>query len=789
MGAYTRCILDKRRLAVRWIIICLLCASLSVTLALAAQVTILTQDDLSNPLPARLHVEDSLGQIFPGYPDSTYLSHDRLGGYFYTSGSITCELPTGETEVAAMHGFECEPYEAVWDVQSDTTVVITLPRRFDLEQDGWFGGDTHIHTIHVPVDLEVSPYGLWRIAQAEDLSMVWALDNGHEFTGGVHEISTPETIIYYSVEFRNQAYGHAVLLGLDDFIDGWCCGPPGNPAYPMLTFTYQEWNPGHGEAMTLAHPHTGAEFFDDEEWPGVGQGRELPVMAALGSLDGLELASYSNNPDLFLDDWYRLLNCGLRVSPASGTDAITCSYHAPPVGGYRVYVREGVEQPHAYDQWVEALKAGNCFVTNYPLIPRFHVEGLEPGEELVLPSVPAEVDVSFRVESVHGLDTAQIIFSGDPLLTIPDPCQNAAGVLDTTVTVTIEGSGWLALSVEGATSAWGPAQPDLFAHTGAIYVDGAGETVSSTVDAAHFLGWIDSLEVFVELRGNWSGSQRGEVLGTLQDARDVYSSAFLVPPNPFELISPAEDEVVLLNETVAFDWELNGDSEEGDRLSYLLQVATTPGFYPLTLSQWFDTAPDSIDANLLDPDTEYWWRVRAYDLGGHYTDCTPAAIRFTTLDWQSDIPDAAADLRQRWPVDWRVPRKPGADRCRLAADRLRPIFRSASGSVGSASIDRALLDSAGRVLSHGAGRSAGLAAQRADPDRSLVEIADRFQLLLGRLVDDDLRARVGVFGRHVVDQLEAGEHPSGPGHACGDQVVPLVPIARQIERQHSFVAT
>lgn len=315
-----------------------------------------------------------------------------------------------------------------------------------------------------------------------------------------------------------------------------------------------------------------------------------------------------------------------------------CNYHAPPLGGYRVYVREGLDLPHAYDRWVEELKAGNCFVTNYPLIPRFEVEGLEPGDELVLPSVPTPVDVSLRVESVFGLDTAQIIFSGSPVLTIPNPCQNGAGVLDTTVTVTIEGSGWLALSVEGSTSAWGPVQSDLFAHTGAIYVDAAGETVVSTVDAAHFMGWIDSLQMFVELRGNWSGTQRAEVLGTLNDARDVYSTAFQVPPNPFELISPGEGEVVYLNETVEFDWELNGDSEPGDRLAYLFQISEVPGFYPMVLSQWSDSVPESIAADLLEPDAEYWWRVRAYDLGGNYTDCTPEAIRFTTLDWQSSIP-------------------------------------------------------------------------------------------------------------------------------------------------------
>jgi hypothetical protein len=602
----------------------------------AAQVTLITQDEAGDPLPARLHVVDALGGIFPGYPDSTYLSHDRLGGYFYTAGTMLMDLPTGPTRIGALHGFEHDPFEGVVTIQGDTTLVITLPRRFNLRGLGWYGGDIHTHTIHAPVDFEVSPHAVLRIAEAEDLKMIWVLDSGHEFTGGDHQVSTWENIIYYTVEYRNQAYGHAALLGLVTHFGDWCCGPPNLPAYPMLTFIHDEWMPGYGQAMCLAHPHTGGDFFNDETWPGVGLGRELPVMAALGTLDALELASYSNNPDLFLDDWYGLLNCGLRVSPAAGTDAVLCNYHAPPPGGHRVYVYEGLDQSHDSGRWTEALKAGRSFVTNFPLIPLFEVDGVMPGEDLLLDQA-GEVEVAFRIESIFGLDAADLIFNGAPLLSIPDPCGNPAGVLDTTLTVPIAESGWLALSVTGQTDAWGPVTPDLYAHTAPVYLTVPDSEVSSTVDAGYFMDWVDSLQIFVDLRGNWSGTQRQEVMAALQATRHLLRTAFQVAPEPFALISPEENEEIVLDEVIEFDWEMNGDIEPGDRIEYILEVADNPDLLPLILGIRCEAPPQQIAAQWLSPNTDYWWRVRALDRGGNITVSTPPSSPFRTGLWVSDV--------------------------------------------------------------------------------------------------------------------------------------------------------
>lgn len=668
--------------------------STSLLPAQAAEVTLITQDGLGGILPARLHVTDSHGDPFPGYPDSLYLSHGRLGGYFYSTGSVVMNLPLGVTEIGAMHGFEHQPFEGLVEIEGDTTLVITLPKRFGLREQGWYGGDMHCHTVHGPEDYVVSPHGVRRIAEAEDVRMAWVLDGMHEFTGGEHVAGTWEHIIYYSTEYRNQAYGHAALLGLTEFMGDWCCGPPDLPAYPMLTFTYDEWVPGYGQVMCLSHPHTGGEFFNDESWPGIGLGRELPVMAAMGSLDALELASYSNSPGYFLEDWYGLLNCGFRVSPAAGTDAQLSNYNARPLGGHRVYAYEGLDQSHAATRWVEALKAGRSFVTNFPLIPHYEVSGAGPGEELVLTESVNQLPVELRVESVFGLEAAELIFNGVPILSIPDPCQNESGVLDTTVTVTIEESGWLALAVTGQTDAWGPVTPELYAHTSPVYLQVPQSDGVSTLDAGRFLDWVDSLAYFVELRDHWGPGQRQEVLSTLAATRDVYRAAFRVPPPPFALYAPEQNAIIHFGEDVLFDWEVVEDPELGDRVDYLIEVAEDPDFLPLIFSMHCPAPPRVLSGGHLEPSKEYWWRVRAIDRGGNITLSTPEASPFQTEDWSSEVP--IEDPEEGWvrpqAAFWPTP----------VIDRLHLQIMPPEASLTRLVI----LDSSGRVVCESQGADA-----------------------------------------------------------------------------------
>lgn len=680
-------------------------------------------DALGTLIPARVHVVDSQGHRFPPDVDESFLSHRALGGYFYTTGSFSMRIPRGATQISAGRGFEWAPKQYSVAFLHDQVFTIALSHPCDMRAAGWFGGDTHVHTQHFPIDYTIDPSDMHWVAQCEDLAQSWCLDNGYAFTGQVDPVSTPDATIYYTYEYRNQSCGHVALLGLREYIGQHCCAPP-SPVYPLLSQLRSGWGPAWDEGMVLAHPHNGGGFWEQDDWPGAGLGRELPLMAARGALDALDLTSYTNSPRIYLDDWYRLLNCGLHVAPSSGTDNCVGNANQHPPGGYRVYVNEGAGATHDIAQWTAGLRAGRSFVSNYPLIPRFTVDGAGAGETLAYAGPGQSVEVALRVESVLPLQEIRIVRNGEDaaVLPVPSPGPGAPVVVDTTLQVELTESAWLAVRVDGTSTLSHPVDPQLFAHTGPVYVDLDGESVRRTAPAGFFLDWLDSLETFVELRDNWgSQSQHDNVIFAINDARSYYASLFRLPPESFALLEPAPGETLGIAPPQHFDWADAVDPEEGDRITYTLTVADDSLFTnPRTLPPTEESELDAL--LLLSPDTIYWWRVKATDRGGHETWATPAAAWFrTSYTDPSALPDAAetplapgpdATLRL-WPnpaperVWMRVPRTPGDDPLRVeVVDASGRCVASSAGAHAVRGPDRGLFcwslrDTGGRTVPSG----------------------------------------------------------------------------------------
>ncbi len=669
----------------RWALLSLpgLLVIAGLSTARAAEVELRVEDEAGQPMPARVHLRDAHNQPYPGFADSALMSHSSLGGFFYTPGTVIMELPAGPTRILVGRGFEWKPVEIRPDIAGDTCIVMRMEKPCDMRSRGWFSGDAHMHTqpdhrgdpASGPAgsgaawsgqpdgggggpyreDYAVSPEGLLRIALAEDLAQAWALDGSHEFTGAPHPLSTPEVGLFFCTEYINQAYGHAALLGQRSWHGSWCCPPP-HPAYPMLYHIWSDWTPGSGEGLSLCHPNTGAGFFDDEGWPGCGLGRELPVLAALGRLEALEIVSYSNDPDVYLEDWYRLLRCGLSIPPVAGTDARLNTYTARPAGGYRVYVREEPGGQHEPSAWMEGLKAGRCFVTNYPLIPRFTVDGVEMGGSLSLPA-PGQVQVDLRIECVLPLSSAQILCDGTPVLHWELPSGPTGTVFETVASVPVDHSCWLALRVDGTTELRHATASQLFAHTAPVHIAVAGAPWRSTPDAGFYLDWLDSLWMFVQIRDHWEEpSQPREVRARIDEAAAVFATAFTEPPPPCTLLAPAWGDTVLQSEILEFDWTDVVDPEFGDRVVYYLELAADDSafvrpivFGPLHVSHLVLMESGTV------VNRPHYWRVVCEDRGGNRTMGDPPWMWFHVSGDLSDAREepspwtGAAARLQVWP--------------------------------------------------------------------------------------------------------------------------------------------
>jgi hypothetical protein len=595
-----------------------------------------------------VRVLGSDGHVYPGVPDEGRLSFWGAGGYWYIEGSGWIDVPAGTTRVTVGRGFEWRPSDRTLQVVSDTTVTMTLTRFVDLGGEGWFGGDFHTHSNHPPVDYTITPEIALRVARAEGLSVVHLLDQGSQFTGAPHAVSDSATKLFYAYEHRNQVYGHCSLPALRTTIPTGCCLPPA-PAYPMLTDLRNQYVPSQAAMIVLAHPHSTDDYFYDDGWPGAGLGRELPVLAALGGLDAMEVASYSNDPFEDLAEWFDALSAGVPVLPGAGTDSRLCSTSSRPIGSWRVYAQIEPGSPLDYDAWVDAFASGRAFITNYPLIPEFTVGGVGPGGSIEVPGDTLQTTVHLRASCALGLQRVLILAEGEEIWSADFAGQFPTVFdVDTTFTIDTPTPSWVVARIEGYSSNPHAFQGITRAITNTVRITRGGAPIRRTGPSARWLDQLDLLTQFIQIRGNWATqADRDTVTSRIQRARNFYTDAFVLPPNPFLLISPAHGDTVR-SDLLAFDWEDAIDPEEGDRMRYMLWISadstlSSPYNYVVLNSQ-FGNIP-------LSPGRDYWWAVDALDRNGNSTRGTPVVSRFflrdATLAAPIPSPAVAAQITPR----------------------------------------------------------------------------------------------------------------------------------------------
>jgi len=469
-------------------------------------------------MPARCRVIDGTGSNrYP--PPGVSLYHTAAGGYFYASGSFSVVVPVGSVVVHAAHGFEYREFVDTMSVQGDTAIVVSLERFVAMDGLGWYGGDSHVHINHAGGYYVLDPEDACRMGRAEGLSVVNCLDNAYHFLGAPDPSSTPDCIVYMAEEMRSSSYGHVDLLGISSVIE------PFSPAWwPLLSDVADSVHGSPGALIISAHPVPSYDFFEVETWPGSGIARELPVDCITGRIDAMDVLSYSNcvSGNAELDLWYRLLNCGFRLPASAGTDAAVNRLDSNPPGGFRVYVRVpgGALE---YGAWLENLAAGRSFITNGPLITHFEINGHSPGDSCRFAQPGALLAGTVSVRCASPFDLVEIVANGAPVLTFP--LQPARSAFDTSFTLPITESLWIAARVHGVKRSWMPVGSYLFAHTSPVYCAVAGRRIVNRDDAAYFVQWIENLEALVQMKGEWTDpAQPLRVLGDFAAAREYYEA-------------------------------------------------------------------------------------------------------------------------------------------------------------------------------------------------------------------------------------------------------------------------
>jgi len=484
--------------------------------------TVARQDD-GRPLAVKLFVEDADGElhVMPGEPE--YKTQQWYAPnpprFSYVQGAFAMPLPQGKYRITAMKGFGYRDWEGEVEVRArqETPIKIELEQMVLLEEDGWYCGDMHIHgTTTGPM------------LRAEDVNLAV-----HTFYSSQKpyrpkidaEQSDRTHICCEDQEIEHWFFGNVFYFNIPTAVQDPRTENP--PQTPMFFYDRQSHRMGGINLRWLR-----SRPFDLEgRSPGQRQ-PELAVSAALGYLDAWSVMDNSMQNEL--DDprrtwtgdgwgrgslyqntyqtWYRLLNCGLRISASAGTSYGRLSR----LGFNRVYVKcpDGLSLPH----FADGLKRGDGFVSNGPLL-WLSAEGKLPGNGLALPG-PDRVKLSVRLACKYPLDLLEIVHNGRVIL------QKKVGALQRPLiweeTVAVEKPGWYAARCFGTHRPRyrHSAAHNLFAHTNPMVVTVAGKGPSSAEDAAVFLKEIDAL---IDYAPNVPEPLRAETLKVFHQARAFYA--------------------------------------------------------------------------------------------------------------------------------------------------------------------------------------------------------------------------------------------------------------------------
>lgn len=463
-------------------------------------VTIRVEDAATGqPVPVRIHLHGAAGEYLPPRGNhrkvNPYWFEDNYGEfvngqnqYAYIPGECIVDLPLGTVFVEISRGYEIAPIRTEVTVTPETDrLSFTLERRLPWRERGWVTADTHVHFLSPTTALlegaaeGVNVVNLLASQWGEMFSNVTDFD-GRTTLGARDFGGDGEFLVRVGTENRMQVLGHISLLGYSGrMIHPLCTGGPDESAIgDPQEVTMAEWASRcieQGGLVVMPHgPNPNAERAAD---------------IVLGLIDAIEMMTF--NPfdkqisPYGLADWYRYQNLGYQIPLSGGSDKMAA---AMLLGGVRTYAHLGGRE-FAYGSWMDAMRAGNTFVTVGPLI-EFAVEGQPAGRRIELPAGGGTVDVTWEVASIRcPVDTIEVIVGGLAVAEISVDGFAHTGHLS----VPIDAPTWIGLRVRGSLTG----RPnEIAAHSSAVQLRVDGRGPFSTVDAANLLEQIEGTLAYID---------------------------------------------------------------------------------------------------------------------------------------------------------------------------------------------------------------------------------------------------------------------------------------------------
>jgi TolB protein len=491
-------------------------------------------DETGSSMPARVSITDSRQRSYA--PDDAWIHADDMlvrerqaieTRYFHTQGRSRISVPLDRLTITVSRGPAYEIAHLEEDARPSGWTgarTVTLRRRAaPRDAPALWSGDLHVH-MNYGGHYKNTPARLAEQGRAEDLNLIYNLIVNKEqrfpdiasFRPDPDPASTDGLVILHGQEYHTSYWGHLGILNLTRHLL-----LPGYAAYPFTAAASPY--PHNAAVADMAHAQQAlvgyAHPFDEDVDPTTDAPltNELPVDAALGKTDYYEAVGFADYKATNAV-WYRLLECGLRIPAAAGSD--TMANYASlrgPVGMNRVYVP--ATGPLTREAFLAAVKRGRGMATNGPLL-YLTLGDASPGDTVRMAKggtlrYRANLRANFPVEHLELIWNGRVAAS---LNTGPDRrSADVNGEIDVT------GSGWLLLRASND----GPA-PDLmdiypYATTSPIYVHVADRPRRSREAATYFLRWLQRIQAATEQDSTYrTTAERGAVLQDVARARAFY---------------------------------------------------------------------------------------------------------------------------------------------------------------------------------------------------------------------------------------------------------------------------
>jgi hypothetical protein len=465
-------------------------------------------DESGQPIPARMHLKDGRGKAVK--PPGLIYWHD----HFVVPGTAVLKLNPGLYTFELERGPEYRICTGNFQVRRGDadSKELRLVRFVDMNREGWWSGDLHIHRPPQDVPLLMS---------AEDLDVAPVITWWNDTNAWKDKPLPADPVVR-----REDGTFYHLLAGEDERAGGALLFF--QLAKPLPIAGAQKESPSPCDFLKLAREQPGGHV--DIEKPFWW---DMPVWIASGLVDSIGLLNNHMQREGMLDNeawgrprdrvalpppdgngrwsqliYYRLLNCGLRIPPSAGSAS---GVLPNPVGYNRVYVHCGEKLD--YDQWWQNLRSGQVVVTNGPLIRDPRANGQLPGHVFSAAAgqsvrLQATLNLSVR-EKVEYLE---IVKNGEVLHEVRlDQWAKAGGRLPEVV---FDESGWML--IRAVTN-----NPRTYrvAVTGPFYVEIGGRPRISRQAVQFFVDWVYERARLVTVT---DPAQREEVIKYHRAARDYW---------------------------------------------------------------------------------------------------------------------------------------------------------------------------------------------------------------------------------------------------------------------------